>query len=134
MIRAAIILIIEGKKTRKLERINRRRNAENLPNLPEIIYFGNDNLMIFVELIIRFYRFHPLFAVKPRNYTVGRKDVYPEISLSIIISVKISILIFQIFIQYRYRQRLILISEYRSLIFFILKRLSRTPFIFYIFD
>jgi hypothetical protein len=129
MIKIAIISITDRRKTRRLEKISRRLSDENLLNLFENIRFGNDNLIVFVKLIMRLYRFHRSFAVEPRDYIVGRNDVYSERFLPIIIPVKIPILISQIFMQ-----RLISISDCRSLISLILMRLSYTPFIFCIFD
>jgi hypothetical protein len=114
---------------RKLEKINRRRNAESFSDLFGNIYFGSDNLIVFIKLIIRLHRFHRSLAVKPPDHIVGKNDVYPGTSFSITISIKILILIFQISIQ-----RLIPISNCRSLISLTLIRLGHTPFIFYIFD
>jgi hypothetical protein len=123
-----------GRKKMKLEKINRRRNAESLSSLPGIIRLGNNNLMIVIRLTMRLHRFYPSLAARPRDHTVGKQNVYPGIFFLIIISVKISILTFQIPVQHRYRQRLILISECKSLIPLISVRLGRTPFILCIFD
>jgi hypothetical protein len=92
--KTAVTLTASKRKTTRLETISRRRNAEYLLGLPEVIRLGNNNLIIIIRLIIRFYRFHPSLAARPRDYTVGKKDVYPGASLPIIISVKILILAF----------------------------------------
>jgi hypothetical protein len=129
IIRIIIMLIIGRRKIKKLERISRRRNAENLLDLPKDIRFRSDNLIVFVKLIIYFYRFYRLFAAEPRDYIIGINIIYFEISLPIAILIKILILIFQISVQY-----LISISNYRLLIFLKLIRLDHTLSIFYIFD
>jgi hypothetical protein len=107
IIRAVIMLSVGKKKTRKLEKISRRRNAESLSGLPGMIRLGSDNLIMIVKLIMRFYRLYPSLAAGPRDYAVRKKNVYFRISLSTIILIKILILAFQIFIQRRHRQRLI---------------------------
>jgi hypothetical protein len=96
IIRFAITLTTDKRKMKKLEKISRRRNAENLLNLPGNIRFGNNNLIVFVKLIIYFHRFHRLFAAEPSDYIVGRNDIYLETFFPIIILIKILILIFQI--------------------------------------
>jgi hypothetical protein len=92
IIKIAITLNIGRKKMRKLEKISCRRNAESLPGLPGDIYFGSDNLIIFVKLIMRLYRFYPPFVVGPRDYAVGKNDDYLEMFFPTIILIKISIL------------------------------------------
>jgi hypothetical protein len=82
---------------RKLEKISYRRNAENLTNLSENFYFETDNLIVFVKLIIcfyRFYRFYPPFITRSRDYIVEKNDIYFGTSFSTAILIKISILIF----------------------------------------
>jgi hypothetical protein len=98
IIKIAVILTTGRKKTKTLEKINYRRNDENFLNLPENIRFENDNLIVFVKLIMHFHRFYRLFAAGPRDYIVGRNNIYPEMFFPIIILIKILILIFQIFI------------------------------------
>jgi hypothetical protein len=98
MIKIAVILTTGRRKTKKLEKINRQRSVENLPSRPENIRFGNDNLIVFVKLIIRFYRFHRSFAAEPRDYIIGKNDIYFGTFLPITILIKILILISQIFI------------------------------------
>jgi hypothetical protein len=92
-----MILTIGRKKMRKMERISCRRNDENFLNLFGNIRFGNDNLIIFVKLIMRLYRFHRFLAVRPRDYIIEKNDIYFEVFLPIIILIKILILVFQIF-------------------------------------
>jgi hypothetical protein len=94
IIKSVIILITDKRKMRKLEKINRRRSAESILNLLGNIYFGNDNLIVFVNLIMRFHRFHRLFAVKPPVYIIGKSDIYFETFFPITILIKILILIF----------------------------------------
>jgi hypothetical protein len=96
IIKTAVTLTVGKKKTRRLKRISRRRNAENLSNLPGVIRLGSDNLIIVVRLIIRLYRFHSLLAVRPRDYVIGKKNVYPKVSFPTIILIKILILASQI--------------------------------------
>jgi hypothetical protein len=134
MTKITIISIINKRKMKRLKRISHRRNVENFPNLPESVYFGSDNLIIFIKLIIRLHRYHPSFMIRPRDHTVERKNIYSETSLPTIILIKILILISQISIQRRQRQRLIRISNYQTLISLTSIRLGHTLFIFYIFD
>jgi hypothetical protein len=84
MIKTVITSITDRRKTRKLENISYRRNAENFLNLPGNIRFENDNLIVFIKLIMRLYRFHPLLAVKLFDHIVGRKNVYTETFLPIV--------------------------------------------------
>jgi hypothetical protein len=115
MTRVAVTPTAGGRKTRRLERISRRRSTESLPGLPGVVRLGSDNLMIFVESTMRLYR------------------LYSGASLPTTIPVKMSILASQILVQYHYRQRLILISDCRSLVLSTSVRLGRTPFMLCIF-
>jgi hypothetical protein len=94
IIKTAVTPIAGRRKTRRLERISRRRSTESLSDLSGIIRFGSDNLMIVVRSIMRFHRFHSSLAAGPRDHTVGGKNVYPGISFPTAIPIKISILIF----------------------------------------
>jgi hypothetical protein len=58
---------------RKLETINYRRNVENFPNLFIGIYFGSDNLIVFIEIILYFRRFRSSFVIRSRDYIAGKK-------------------------------------------------------------
>jgi hypothetical protein len=78
MTKAAVTLIVSKRKTKRLKKINYRRNVESLSNLPGMIRFGNDNLIIVVRLIMRFHRFHPSLAARPQDHAVKKKTFIPE--------------------------------------------------------
>jgi hypothetical protein len=85
MIRIAVLLITYRRKTRRLETINYRRNAENLSDLSVKIYFGSDNLIVFIKLILHFRRFRPSFVTELRDYIIEKNDFYFGMFLPIII-------------------------------------------------
>jgi len=92
IIRTAVTSIIDRRETRRLERINYRRNAEKLLVLFEDIRLESDNLIVFVRPTVRLHRLHRSLAVVLRDHVVGRRDAYPEVFLPTIIPDKMLIL------------------------------------------